>query len=360
MSQIKENGVASTSKNNAENPKVRFKQLYKKALGLGLSEEDFNKIDAIKEIRKAIQTDDVLSRIWNIVWKCCLLVLSITSLIVAVAVFVFVFQWPIENKTLFKVWFALTGEEAGSERSEICAVNAIDYMAEMFRPPTSCDFCRNVSSVEKLEHVSQDLFEKVYAYSSVPVVITDGTKNWTASKVFSYNFFKSLYSSGSPALQNVEENCQFFPYKTNFSTLEEVFEMNEDRALMKDGSAPWYIGWSNCDLSAANTLRGHYSRPYFLPQVAESSKTDWIFMGSPGYGADLHIDAVEHPSWQAQITGTKRWTLEPPPECYFQCPKSIQVVIHPGEIIVLDTNRWYHSTLNVGDDISITIGSEYD
>ena len=46
---------------------------------------------------------------------------------------------------------------------------------------------------------------------------------------------------------------------------------------------------SNCDSSAANILRTHYSLPYFLPDEAESSKTDWIFMGSPGFGARLHV-----------------------------------------------------------------------
>lgn len=29
-------------------------------------------------------------------------------------------------------------------------------------------------------------------------------------------------------------------------------------------------------------------------------------------------------------------------------------------LVVLDTNMWYHSTLNVGENISITIGSEFD
>ena len=48
---------------------------------------------------------------------------------------------------------------------------------------------------------------------------------------------------------------------------------------------------SNCDSSAANILRDHYERPYFLPADAESSKTDWIFMGSPGYGAHMHVGA---------------------------------------------------------------------
>ena len=29
--------------------------------------------------------------------------------------------------------------------------------------------------------------------------------------------------------------------------------------------------------------------PYFLPDTSESSKTDWLFMGCPGYGAHLHV-----------------------------------------------------------------------
>lgn len=37
------------------------------------------------------------------------------------------------------------------------------------------------------------------------------------------------------------------------------------------------------------TLRQYYHRPYFLPTTAENEKTDWIFMGSPGYGAPMHV-----------------------------------------------------------------------
>ena len=102
-------------------------------------------------------------------------------------------------------------------------------------------------------------------------------------------------------------------------------------------------------------LRKHYQRPYFLPVTAESEKTDWIFMGSHGYGAPMHVgtrrasiyrrnslnklkqisffqvDDVEHPSWQAQIKGEKLWTLEPPRECHYAC-NALEVVVHPGEI----------------------------
>lgn len=41
-------------------------------------------------------------------------------------------------------------------------------------------------------------------------------------------------------------------------------------------------------------LRQHYQRPYFLPVTAESKKTDWIFMGSNGYGAPMHVGFVEN------------------------------------------------------------------
>ena len=46
----------------------------------------------------------------------------------------------------------------------------------------------------------------------------------------------------------------------------------------------------------------------------------------------LQIDNVGNPSWQAQITGTKVWTLEPPPECYHICANQVKVTVNPGDI----------------------------
>ena len=61
------------------------------------------------------------------------------------------------------------------------------------------------------------------------------------------------------------------------------------------------MGWANCDDEAAEILREYYSVPSFLPEDAESGKRDWIFIGTPGYGAPLHLDNVKFPSWQAQV-----------------------------------------------------------
>lgn len=75
-----------------------------------------------------------------------------------------------------------------------------------------------------------------YAYSGRPVVVVDAAINWTATEVFSFPFFKSLY-------EGVDGNCQFFPYRTEFKSLREVFEMSADRSLLEEGTEPWYVGW---------------------------------------------------------------------------------------------------------------------
>ncbi|XP_026479362.1 uncharacterized protein LOC113385738 [Ctenocephalides felis] len=230
---------------------------------------------------------------------------------------------------------------------------------DVFRPPINCDFCRHVQNIPKLTKLSQEDFEDKFAYSGAPVIVQDATDSWLATSKFSYEFFKNLYSSTSNT--RTSRDCQFFPYETEFENLYQVFNMSTERSLLKPGTKPWYIGWSNCQDSAALEMRSLYSRPYFLPKTSgEPTATDWIFMGGPGKGAHLHLDNVNHPSWQAQIRGKKRWTIIPPPECYFQCSGEIIADVYPGEIIVLDTDIWFHQTEILPGDISITIGAEYD
>ncbi|XP_012339237.1 uncharacterized protein LOC100869100 [Apis florea] len=233
-----------------------------------------------------------------------------------------------------------------------CLAEMPPFTQKIFRPAEDCSICRDVQQVDRISNVDPSTFEERYAYSGRPVVVMDATINWTATKVFSFPFFKSLYDG-------VDADCQFFPYRTEFKSLQDVLDMGTDRSLLERGTEPWYVGWSNCDEEIGSLLRQHYQRPYFLPVTAETEKTDWIFMGSHGYGAPMHVDDVEHPSWQAQIKGEKLWILDPPRECHYACNR-LEVVVHPGEIIVLDTNRWYHQTVIVSEEMSITIGAEYD
>lgn len=257
-------------------------------------------------------------------------------------------------------WLDWRGYDPFHERCLLATDDVFKHYLDLFRPPQDCAFCRNVSNVERVSNISSAQFERRFAYSAVPVVVTDATAQWMAAKTFSFDFFRAIYAEESPALAGHEEDCQFFPYRSKFRSLADVFRMPVAQAEQRPGTTPWYVGWSNCDSVAANILRKYYARPYFLPASAESSKTDWIFMGSPGYGANMHVDNVKNPSWQAQIRGVKTWTLMPPLECRYACPSPLTVTVQPGEVIVLDTNVWYHSTVIQPGDMSITIGSEFD
>lgn len=109
--------------------------------------------------------------------------------------------------------------------------------------------------------------------------------------------------------------------------------MPPQRVGYEDGTLPWYFGWSNCNPLVAERLRRHYGRPYFLPPTSENDDVDWLFMGGVGLGAPMHVDAVRLPSWQAQLRGSKEWTLAAPPECYFRCEAvEMTAVVRPGEI----------------------------
>ena len=95
----------------------------------------------------------------------------------------------------------------------------------------------------------------------------------------------------------------FGPIFFNFSKKITYFFRNHVDQINLNGSdeKPWYVGWANCDEDASEILREYYTSPSFLPVDAKSGSRDWIFIGTPGYGAPLHLDNVKYPSWQAQV-----------------------------------------------------------
>ncbi|KAF5306007.1 hypothetical protein FQR65_LT07500 [Abscondita terminalis] len=239
-----------------------------------------------------------------------------------------------------------------------CLIEMPSDSSKIFREPETCDICVDTYEVPKIRNLSRDDFENLFVIPGKPLVVTDATKDWLAAKMFSFEFFKKLYDSIREDDYS-ETDCQFFPYKTEFKSLKEALNMTIERSRLEPGTLPWYIGWSNCNNKAGNILRKYYDRPYFLSNKSESIALSWIFMGGPGFGAHMHVDNVQYPSWQAQLRGTKLWKLAPPPECLYKC-RQLEVTVAPGEIIVVDTNRWYHQTFVLPGGISITIGAEFD
>lgn len=197
--------------------------------------------------------------------------------------------------------------------------------SKIFRKPDDCDYCEGMVRVDKIKNITPSNMEISYLTPARPVVITDGAKDWLAINTFSFKFFRDLYQGYS------KFSCQFFPYKTEFRSLQEALNMSESRASLEQGEEPWYIGWSNCNDEVGKVLSSYYKRPYFLPNTSENMALNWIFMGGAGFGAHMHVDNVHYPSWQAQIKGRKKWRLAPSPECFYQCT-DMEVVVEQGEI----------------------------
>ncbi|XP_041362574.1 bifunctional arginine demethylase and lysyl-hydroxylase PSR-like [Gigantopelta aegis] len=331
---VKNKGLSADKKEKAKELTDKFVQLREEALKKGLSEkeirESFLRPSKSRDLRRLLSNKTFQTQV-------LVLVLAVTV----------------------AVKFGLKDFVHGMIYDSRCLISNNIVFSEIARPLADCEVCRNLKSVPIERHISAETFLEQYAYTKIPLLVKDATTNWTAMSVFTYDFFKKLYTETEGALVSVEEECQFFPYKTEFSTLEEAFNMSDARARYEPGEEPWYFGWSNCHKEVADKLRQHYRRPYFLPNDSESSSIDWLFMGGPGIGAFIHLDSVGRPSWQAQISGAKTWQMIPSPECESVCHE-INITVEKGDIFVFDSNEWYHATFVEPGELSITIGSEYD
>ena len=60
-------------------------------------------------------------------------------------------------------------------------------------------------------------------------------------KIFTYHCSHCQVYDDDALREFDEKPCQFFAYKTNFRTLEDVFSMSKKRAALKKDQ--WYVGW---------------------------------------------------------------------------------------------------------------------
>lgn len=80
-----------------------------------------------------------------------------------------------------------------------------DDLSKVFRPPEKCDFCYDVNKVVRISNISPKEFEEKFAYTGVPVIVTDATQNWTALEVKQKNTPKSFK-------KKLIYNCNYFRF----------------------------------------------------------------------------------------------------------------------------------------------------
>ena len=127
-------------------------------------------------------------------------------------------------------------------KEDVCLINFNEIVGEVSRKITNCSLmCEGLTELPRISNLTKEEFVDKFAYNGRPVVVTDAAVNWTALQTFNFTFLKGLYDSSQDAYRNNEEECQFFPYKTEFETLKEAFSMPKKRVEWK--AEPWYFGW---------------------------------------------------------------------------------------------------------------------
>lgn len=126
-----------------------------------------------------------------------------------------------------------------------CIVGNNLILLELARPAVTCDVCRSLESVPTVDGdtFTKEQFLQNYAYNGIPLLVKGGARNWTALNTFSFPYLKDLFENTDGALEAVEHDCQFFPYKTDFLNMAEVFNMSEARSRLEPGEKQWYVGW---------------------------------------------------------------------------------------------------------------------
>ena len=236
------------------------------------------------------------------------------------------------------------------------------YGVDYCRPPIDCEICKDVNVIDdvSVDNLSIEEFEEKYANSNRPVVVRNASLGWKAKRVINYEWLRKLYLSNDSVLTEEDEECWFNSYQTKeFKNRKSTFKVLGTTASLKS-SKPWYVGWGVCHELLIEKFQRLHTPPAFLDPDLTTGQTMWIFLGSPGPGAHLHIDNIDSPSWQAQLAGVKTWYIAPPPECWWSCPGPVETTLYPGDIMVIHAGLWFHSTKVVGPDISVVLTSEFD
>ena len=123
----------------------------------------------------------------------------------------------------------------------VCILPAPLFITGLIHPLANCSACQGVTEAPRLVNLTRKNFVLHYAHSLQPIVVVEAALHWPAMEVFSYDYFRSLYSSYPEAINADTSKGQFFSYSSNICNLKELFDLPSERAAMV--AEKWYVGW---------------------------------------------------------------------------------------------------------------------
>lgn len=164
--------------------------------------------------------------------------------------------------------------------------------------------------VERRTSLSQAEFLEEYARPGKPVILTGLTADWPAQQLWTMNFFRQRY--GHLPVE-VKREAQQGPASARMSLARYIDYLESTR-----DESPFYLAsWDF--LPVAPELARDFRLPDYwaddwMADLCEELRPRllWLFIGPPRTGFRMHVDVGHTAAWNAQLVGSKRWTLFSP------------------------------------------------
>jgi len=228
--------------------------------------------------------------------------------------------------------------------------------------------------VDRRVGLSLRQFNSEYRFPGKPVVITDAIEKWKARSCWTFENFKSRYSTTRMVVYRYKDD----EYQGDHV---ETIRLGDyiDRILTNDwNSYPYYIrdDWKffleHKELLADYTVPEYFFDWFKLLPRFMRLVYPRIFIGPGGSVTPLHHDIWGTHAWLAQLVGRKRWILFSPDDRellydyqvrpdqpdlerfpLFQKTKPLECTIGPGDVIFVPS-RWAHQVISLDPSISLT------
>ena len=109
---------------------------------------------------------------------------------------------------------------------------------------SDCDVCRNMNGSLEIKNISTLEFMRKHAFSSRPLLMKGAALDWPAVELFTFEYFRQLYTQNPESLEKDVNEGQFFAYSSGIKDIGELIEvLGENPATTHRAKRKWYIGW---------------------------------------------------------------------------------------------------------------------
>jgi hypothetical protein len=165
--------------------------------------------------------------------------------------------------------------------------------------------------IDRRTDLTFDEFMNEYGIPGKPVIISNVIEKWEAKKLWTLDFFREKY--GHIIVPIFESGNRFELYET---TLGEYIDY-----MLKEEQEDGVFNLADWEFTRdCPELQGYYKVPdYFKSWLDEAPQSllpalRWIYINQKDTGSGLHIDYGNTASWNAIISGKKKWILLNPSE----------------------------------------------